>query len=86
MKVTVLVENTAPQNSGLVSEHGLSLYIQYRDHHILLDAGCSQAFAQNAQVLGIDLTQVDLAVLSHGHYDHADGLRCFLELNPTCKV
>lgn len=86
MKVTVLVENTAPQDSGLVSEHGLSLYIQYREHHILLDAGCSQAFAQNAQALGIDLTQVDLAVLSHGHFDHADGLRCFLELNPTCKV
>lgn len=86
MKVTVLVENTAPQDSGLTLEHGLSLYIQYRNHNILLDAGCSQAFARNAQALGIDLTQVDLAILSHGHYDHADGLRYFLELNPTCKV
>lgn len=86
MKVTVLVENTAPQDSGLIPEHGLSLYIQYREHRILLDAGSSQAFARNAQVLGIDLSQVDLAVLSHGHYDHADGLRYLLELNPTCKV
>ena len=86
MKVTVLVENTAPEHSGLTPEHGLSLYIQYRDHHILLDAGCSRAFAQNAQALGVDLAQADLAVLSHGHYDHADGLRYFLELNPACKV
>lgn len=86
MKVTVLVENTAPQDSGLTPEHGLSLYIQYREHHILLDAGSSQAFARNAQALGIDLRQVDLAVLSHGHYDHADGLRYFLEENCTCKV
>ena len=86
MKVTVLVENTAPQDSGLTPEHGLSLYIQYREHHILLDAGSSQAFARNAQALGIDLRQVDLAVLSHGHYDHADGLRYFLEENSTCKV
>ena len=86
MKVTVLVENTAPQDSGLTPEHGLSLYIQYREHNILLDAGCSQAFAQNAQALGVDLKQVDLAVLSHGHFDHADGLRYFLEENPTCKV
>ena len=86
MKVTVLVENTAPQDSALTPEHGLSLYIQYREHHILLDAGSSQAFARNAQALGIDLSQVDLAVLSHGHYDHADGLRYFLEENPTCKV
>ena len=75
MKVTVLVENTAPQDSGLTPEHGLSLYIQYREHNILLDAGCSQAFAQNAKALGVDLKQVDLAVLSHGHFDHADGLR-----------
>ena len=86
MKVTVLVENTAPQDSALTPEHGLSLYIQYREHHILLDAGSSQAFARNAQALGINLSQVDLAVLSHGHYDHADGLRYFLEENPTCKV
>ena len=86
MKVTVLVENTAPQDSGLTPEHGLSLYIQYREHNILLDAGCSQAFAQNAQALGVDLKQVDLAVLSHGHFDHADGLRYFLEENSTCKV
>lgn len=86
MKVTVLVENTAPQDSGLTPEHGLSLYIQYQDHHILLDAGSSQAFARNAQALGIDLSQVDLAVLSHGHYDHSDGLRYFLEENPACKV
>lgn len=86
MKVTVLVENTAPQDSGLTPEHGLSLYIQYREHNILLDAGCSQAFAQNAKALGVDLKQVDLAVLSHGHFDHADGLRYFLEENPTCKV
>lgn len=86
MKVTVLVENTAPQDSALTPEHGLSLYIQFWDHHILLDAGCSQAFARNAQVLGVDLKQIDLAVLSHGHYDHADGLRYFLELNPVCKV
>ena len=70
MKVTVLVENTAPQDSALTPEHGLSLYIQYREHRILLDAGASQAFAHNAQALGIDLKQVDLAVLSHGHYDH----------------
>lgn len=77
MKVTVLVENTAPQDSGLTPEHGLSLYIQYREHNILLDAGCSQAFAHNAQALGVDLKQVDLAVLSHGHFDHADGLRYF---------
>ena len=36
MKVTVLIENTAPDNSGLAFEAGLSLYIEYEGRKILL--------------------------------------------------
>lgn len=86
MKFVVLMENTAPEHTCLTAEHGLSLYIQYRGHKVLLDAGSSGKFADNAAALGIDLSQVELAVLSHGHYDHADGLRRFFALNHTAKV
>lgn len=85
MKITVLTENTACRES-LACEHGLSLYIETGCHKILFDAGQSGAFADNAEALGIDLSSVDFAVLSHGHYDHGNGLVRFLEINGTAPV
>lgn len=85
MKLTVLMENTACRD-GLVCEHGLSLCIEANGQRILFDAGQTGAFADNAERLGIDLNQVDLCVLSHGHYDHGGGLRRFLEINDHAKV
>lgn len=86
MKITVLMENTALEGCGLTPEHGLSLYIEHRGKKLLLDAGSSGKFADNAQALGIDLSAVELAALSHGHYDHADGLRRFFRINSRAKV
>lgn len=84
MKITVLTENTSAV--GLPCEHGLSLYIESNGHNILFDFGQSNLFAENAKALGIDLSQVDLAVLSHGHYDHSGGMERFLELNSKAPV
>lgn len=86
MKITVLMENTAPEGCALIPEAGLSLYIEYRGHKLLLDAGASGRFAENAEQLGVDLSAVETAVLSHGHYDHADGLGRFFQANNSAKV
>lgn len=85
MRIVVLMENTACRD-GLAAEHGLSLYLETGSHKILFDMGQSDAFADNAAKLGVDLGQVDLAVLSHGHYDHGGGLRRFLQINGSAPV
>lgn len=84
MKITALTENTS--KTGLPFEHGLSLYIETENHNILFDAGQTGLFAENAETLGIDLGGVDIAVLSHGHYDHGGGLKKFFQLNKTAPV
>ena len=85
MKLYTLIENTTTDES-LACEHGLSLYIEANGHRILFDAGQSGAFADNAEKMGIDLRQVDMCILSHGHYDHGGGLKRFLEVNDHAKV
>lgn len=67
-------------------EHGLSIYIEANGHNILFDSGQSDAFAQNAEHMNVDLSVVDLAILSHGHYDHSGGLQRFLEMNKKAKL
>lgn len=85
MKIVTLMENTTCRDD-LACEHGLSLYIETGDKKILFDAGQSEGFWENAETLGIDLSKVDFALLSHGHYDHGGGLKRFLEGNATAPV
>lgn len=79
MKIYVLVDNT--DGEDLKGEWGLSFYIEYNGKTVLLDAGLSPLFAVNADKMGLDLNNVDFAVLSHAHDDHANGLEKFFELN-----
>ncbi len=85
MKITALVENTS-YRADVCAEHGLSLFIETAERNILFDMGQTDTFADNAKKLNIDLSSADIAVLSHGHYDHGGGLARFIELNGTAPV
>ena len=85
MRIINLVENTEGA-SGCGVEHGLCFYIETEKHKLLMDAGQTGLLLENAEKLGIDLTQVDTVVLSHGHYDHGGGILPFAKINPTAKI
>lgn len=84
MKALVLIDNLTC--GTLAAEWGLALYIEYDGYKILLDTGASERFARNAETLGVDLGAVDLGVLSHAHYDHANGLAAFFAHNAAAPV
>ena len=85
MKWTVLSDNRT-MNSSLQTELVLSILLETEKHRILLDTGASDAFVRNAERLGIDLSTVDYVFISHGHSDHAGGLRHFMSINERAKV
>jgi 7,8-dihydropterin-6-yl-methyl-4-(beta-D-ribofuranosyl)aminobenzene 5'-phosphate synthase len=71
-KITILVNNLAPD--GLQCEHGLAFWIEYNGKHILFDTGQTNLIEKNAEQMGINLTNTDTVILSHGHYDHTGGI------------
>ena len=85
MKIVCIVENTT-KNEVLTAEHGLSLYIETEDKKILFDMGQTELFSVNAEKMKVDLAEVDVAVLSHGHYDHGGGLCTLMRLYPQIPV
>lgn len=61
------------------AEHGFSMLIRVfsngKSHSILFDTGISpKGVVTNARRMGLNLTEVESIVLSHGHYDHFGGL------------
>lgn len=64
---------------GLVAEHGFSALVRVRRgdrwHTVLFDTGVSpNGLVDNADRLGLDLADIEVVVLSHGHWDHTGGL------------
>ncbi len=79
LRVTVLIDNNGCD--GLLGEWGLSFHIEYGGRNFLLDTGSSDGFIKNARSLGIGMADVDIAVLSHAHYDHSSGMEDFFNSN-----
>ena len=65
---------------------GFSVYIETAKHKVLFDLGPDETYRHNAKELGIDLTAIDIVVLSHGHFDHGGALPSFLKINSKAKI
>lgn len=85
MLIKTLAENIS-NIEDLGSEHGLSIFIETKHHKLLFDTGAGALFSENAAKMKVNLAEVELAVISHGHYDHGGGLKTFLNINNKAKV
>jgi len=82
-KVSVIVDNIP--NGDIAGEWGLCLLVEFDNKKILVDTGASNLFEENLIKLGFDIEDIDYAVLSHAHYDHANGMVKFFQKNKKAK-
>ncbi|HPD56284.1 MAG TPA: MBL fold metallo-hydrolase [Smithellaceae bacterium] len=84
MDNSAVISRAAPLKEGeirasIVAEHGFSALIKPtvngKTRTLLFDFGFSEdGAAQNAKTLGINMSEVEAAALSHGHSDHTGGI------------
>ena len=75
------------ERKGLKHDFGFSTVVQYKGKTILFDAGTdAKVFESNLKSLKIDLRKIDIAIVSHGHYDHIGGFDYLLSVNPKVKI
>src|SRR4030043_1119227 len=88
MKISVLAENYP--GAFTPAEHGLSYLIEFDGKRILFDAGQSDMFLKNAETMKVSMANIDIVILSHGHFDHGNGLSFLsggsLICHPGCFV
>ena len=74
MRLIILTDNTTRIDAYYLGEPGVSYLIEDEGKKILFDTGYSDVYLRNAKDMGIDLTDIDAIVFSHGHDDHTRGL------------
>jgi 7,8-dihydropterin-6-yl-methyl-4-(beta-D-ribofuranosyl)aminobenzene 5'-phosphate synthase len=85
-QITVLYD-AFDKTSTMTKDWGFAALIEYGDKRILFDTGNNaEIFAHNVESKGVDLTQLDFAIVSHRHGDHTSGLNHLLKVNPAVKI
>jgi 7,8-dihydropterin-6-yl-methyl-4-(beta-D-ribofuranosyl)aminobenzene 5'-phosphate synthase len=78
---------TGPNSGDAIPDWGYSAFIRYRGTTILFDGGTSAVILEhNARTLGVDLREVDMAVVSHNHGDHTVGIDYLVQVNPSVAI
>lgn len=74
-------------DSMLKKDFGFSCMTKFHGKIILFDAGSNaDLFKYNCKKLAIDLRKVDFVVVSHGHFDHLNGIDYLLSIHPKVKI
>lgn len=86
LRITTVSENSVAMGIGLKAEHGLGYYIEKDNLKMIFDTGQGMVFEDNMMAMGIDISGLSHAVISHGHYDHTGAVKAVVEKNPGIKI
>ncbi len=71
----------------LRKDWGFAALVEFQGLRILFDTGNdAEVFRSNVEALGVDLSHLDFAVISHRHGDHTTGLEYVLECSPRVPI
>lgn len=85
-RITVLYDAFG-RPSELERDWGFAALVEYGGKRVLFDTGNDAGiFERNVTRLGVDLTRLDAAVISHRHGDHTTGLDYLLQRNQEVKI
>ena len=82
-----VVYNNIVEDDACKGKWGFGCVIEGMEKKILFDTGGDgKVLMKNMKKMGIDPKSIDIAVLSHEHWDHIGGLEKFLEKNDQVMV
>ena len=85
-QITVLYDAFG-KSTVMTKDWGFAAFVEYGGKRILFDSGNNaEIFAHNVEAKGVDLKQLDFAIVSHRHGDHTSGLNHLLKVNPKVKI
>lgn len=87
--ITILYDNNQSEEAliGIRGKWGFSCVLFGLDDTILFDTGADDGLMlRNMKEAGIDPLEIDVVVLSHGHWDHIGGLENLLRANPDVTI
>ena len=86
MTITILYDNYVFAD-GTTADWGFACLIEDSQKTILFDTGTKgDILMQNMKALNVDISKIDLIIISHNHWDHTGGLESVLQKNSNVKV
>ena len=86
VEISILVDKTSGR-SDFLCEHGMSALVRGPGRTLIFDTGSTpDPLLHNAERLGVDLYEIDGAVISHGHSDHTGGLGSLVNIRADLTI